>query len=209
MGAQHNRLKAALPTVTSKSASLKHALASIHQNTPFSRPIYVGKAEPAGARKGKRDLRAIGSKLADQLSQHAGSIRAAYATLDIADFHCRYLIVEPVWIPLGESILINLTDPLWNVVVEGFGNHNPGKGRKEGMRPMWDTIHEGRKWAEKLPNRTFSDGREETALDIDQRIAKFFAGDQSVRLPESLQISEAESDHDDEGASSARILIIG
>ena len=56
----------------------------------------------------------------------------------------------------------------------------------------------------KTPNRTFSDGREDTALDIDQRIAKFFAGDQSVRLPESLQITEAESD--DEDASSTVLL---
>src|SRR5215213_4468958 len=45
-------------------------LVAAHQDRPFSRPIYVGKAEPAGARKGKRDLRAIGSKLADRLSQH-------------------------------------------------------------------------------------------------------------------------------------------
>jgi hypothetical protein len=175
--------------------TLYHAyapLASTHQDAPFSRPIYVGKAEAAGARKGKGDLEASGSKLADRLIQHASSIRAAQTSLNIADFYCRYLIVNYVWIPLGETIVINLTDPLWNVVVEGFGNHTPGKGRREGMRPMWDTIHPWRTWAEKLPDR------EETALDIDQRIAKFFAGDRSARLPEAIQMTEATSDAIDE-----------
>jgi Eco29kI restriction endonuclease len=174
-------------------------LASMHQAAPFNRPIYVGKAEAAGARKGKRDLEASGSKLADRLTQHANSIIAAQTSLNIADFYCRYLIVNYVWIPLGETIVINLTDPLWNVVVEGFGNHTPGKGRREGMRPMWDTVHPGRKWADKLPNR------EETALDIDQRIAKFFAGDQSVRLPEPVQITEATSDAMGENIDSSEL----
>lgn len=39
--------------------------------------------------------------------------------------------------------------PLWNTVVDGFGNHDPGKGRYEQAKSDWDVIHPGRAWAEK------------------------------------------------------------
>jgi len=157
-------------------------LAEAHKNAPFSRPIYVGKAELSGARKGRRDVQLLETKLADRLRQHAKSISSAYTTLHIDDFYCHYLIVESVWIPLGESILINLTRPVWNMVVEGFGNHDPGSGRAAGIRPMWDTIHPGRTWSERLPVRA------ETTDKIDQRIKRFFAGDTTVVLPETQNI---------------------
>jgi hypothetical protein len=48
------------------------------------------------------------------------------------------------WFPLGESLLIRQFRPLWNVVVEGFGN-NPTGGPREGQkRSPWDTLHPGR-----------------------------------------------------------------
>ncbi|MEE1273759.1 MAG: Eco29kI family restriction endonuclease, partial [Olegusella sp.] len=45
---------------------------------------------------------------------------------------------------------------VWNMLVEGFGNHDPGKGRRQGMRPLWDMLHPGRPWAEKLQPHTIS-----------------------------------------------------
>jgi hypothetical protein len=51
---------------------------------------------------------------------------------------------------LGETLLISHYKPLWNLVVDGFGNHPPGGGRAKGKKPMWDVIHPGRKWAENL-----------------------------------------------------------
>jgi hypothetical protein len=66
---------------------------------------------------------------------------------NLADFYCRYLVVDDIWIPLGESLIIQHFRPLWNVVVEGFGNHDPGKGRHAGKRPSWDILHPGRPWA--------------------------------------------------------------
>jgi hypothetical protein len=60
------------------------------------------------------------------------------------------LVVDDIWIPLGESLLIEKTKPLWNVVVDGFGNHAPGKGRPEQQLSSWDTLHPGRNWATKL-----------------------------------------------------------
>jgi hypothetical protein len=65
-------------------------------------------------------------------------------------FYCRFLVVDDIWIPLGESLLIEKTKPLWNVIVDGFGNHDPGKGRYNQQMSAWDTLHPGRDWAKKL-----------------------------------------------------------
>lgn len=119
-------------------------------------PIYVGKAVPAGARKGNALSDPLQSKsLFNRLGEHAESIRAA-SNLSIDDFLCRYLIVDDIWIPLGESLMITKFAPLWNTLVEGFGNHDPGSGRYQGLRPRWDVVHPGRAWALKCKDRNES-----------------------------------------------------
>ena len=128
-------------------------------------PIYVGKAIPQGGRTGV-DTGEAKSKLRDRLSEHAKSIRQV-GNLAIEDFDCRYLVVEDIWIPLGESLLISKFAPVWNTTVAGFGNHQPGKGRDKTMRPRWDELHPGRPWAVKLkanPSLTAADVARE-ALD--------------------------------------------
>lgn len=135
------------------------AIASRNKDNIFTAPIYVGKAVPKGTRKGG-DLEANpGKVLYSRLTQHARSIEEA-SNLDVADFHCRYLIVDDIWIPLGESLLIAKFDPLWNKLIDGFGNHDPGKGRHAGLRPRWDVLHPGRSWADRCKPR------EETAKQI-------------------------------------------
>lgn len=111
-------------------------------------PIYVGKAVPTGGRKGKIDpeLAGKGTSLFKRLADHRKSIEAA-ENLAIEDFYCRFLTVDDIWIPLGESLLIQRYRPLWNSVVDGFGNHDPGAGRYKGARPSWDELHPGRSWA--------------------------------------------------------------
>lgn len=134
-------------------------IAERNRNQRFGVPIYVGKAVPKGARKGG-DLEATpGKVLYNRLKQHAKSIEEA-SNLDIADFHCRYLIVDDIWIPLGESLLIAKFNPLWNKLIDGFGNHDPGKGRHAGLRPRWDVLHPGRPWADRCQ------ARDETAEQI-------------------------------------------
>jgi hypothetical protein len=114
-------------------------------------PIYVGRAQPKGARKGIVGLDTDpGTELRSRLRQHAQSIEAA-SNLNVDDFCCRYLVVEDIWIALGEALLIKWFSPLWNRVLDGFGNHAPGKGREAGACPLWDTLHPGRDWACKLP----------------------------------------------------------
>lgn len=128
------------------------AISEHNKEQTFNAPIYVGKADPKGSRKGG-DLEASpGKALYNRLKQHKKSIEEAY-NLDITDFYIRYLIVDDIWIPLGESLLIAKFDPLWNKLIDGFGNHNPGKGRHAGLRPRWDVLHPGRPWAEQCQPR--------------------------------------------------------
>jgi hypothetical protein len=123
-------------------------------------PIYVGKAIPAGARKGGALADPLASKsLFSRLGEHAESIKAA-TNVELDDFVCRYLIIDEIWIPLGESLMIARFAPLWNSIVEGFGNHDPGSGRYQGQRPRWDVVHPGRAWALKCKDRS------ESAADI-------------------------------------------
>ncbi len=128
------------------------AITRKNQDQNFIAPIYVGMAVPKGARKGG-DLEASpGKVLFNRLTQHKRSIEEA-SNLEIADFHCRYLIVDDIWIPLGESLLIAKFNPLWNKLIDGFGNHDPGKGRHAGLRPRWDVLHPGRPWADRCQPR--------------------------------------------------------
>ncbi|MGO8702792.1 MAG: Eco29kI family restriction endonuclease [Candidatus Brocadiia bacterium] len=113
-------------------------------------PIYVGKAVPSGARKGSQDGEFVAGKdLYRRLADHVKSIKQA-ENLRLEDFLCRYLVVVPVWITLAERFLINHFHPVWNTVVDGFGNHPVGEGRTAGRRPLWDILHPGRPWAKAL-----------------------------------------------------------
>jgi len=113
----------------------------------FGCPIYVGKAVPAGARQGGFGLGADpGTVLFRRIHEHSRSIQQV-ENLEISDFYCRYLVVDDIWIPLGESLLIETFSPLWNVALDGFGNHDPGKGRYDQQRSPWDVVHPGRPWA--------------------------------------------------------------
>jgi Eco29kI restriction endonuclease len=110
-------------------------------------PIYVGKAVPKGGRKGVDPLRDVETRaLSARLEEHARSIRSV-ESLEIDAFSCRSLVVDDIWIPLGETLVIDRFKPLWNTRLDGFGNHDPGGGRYNGMRPAWDEIHPGRSWA--------------------------------------------------------------
>lgn len=127
-----------------------------NRDDQFQWPIYIGKAVPPGARKGGFGLGAYpGMALYKRLSEHFESVNAA-TNLDAGDFYCRYLVVDDIWIPLAESLLIEKFQPVWNRVLDGFGNHDPGSGRYEQQRSSWDTLHPGRAWAERLNSNASS-----------------------------------------------------
>ncbi len=132
-------------------------------------PIYVGKAVPSGSRKGASlSASSVGRWLFNRISEHRDSIRAAQ-NLNTVDFSVRYLAVDDIWIPLGEALLISTYNPVWNRLIDGFGNHDPGAGRYNGLRPLWDVLHPGRSWAEKCKQRT------ETREEIGRLIMGYFS----------------------------------
>ena len=109
-------------------------------------PIYVGKADMPGKRQGRSRNSRPGRVLYNRLRQHSRSIDDA-DNLNIEDFGCRWLVLDPVWIGLTEQLLIAEYRPIWNVVVDGFGHHDQGRTRRTQERSLWDTLHPGRKWA--------------------------------------------------------------
>lgn len=131
----------------------------------YDLPIYVGRAIPGSTRKGGT---ATGRsyKLHARLSHHRRSVDAA-TNLNAGDFAARWLVTEPIWIPLAESILITRTTPVWNSIVSGFGSNAAGAGREAGMRSRWDTLHPGRTGADKLKARS------ESATAIGREVEEF------------------------------------
>ena len=129
-------------------------------------PIYVGKAVPSGGRRGGIIEADHGQALFKRLSEHRKSIEAA-VNLNIEDFCCRYLVVDDIWIPLGETLLISKTSPVWNSILDGFGNHDPGAGRRAGKISRWDVLHPGRPWV------AASAPREETSEQLAAEIREY------------------------------------
>lgn len=153
-------------------------LAERNRGGAFRAPIYVGKAVPAGARKGG-GVGANGSRaLYLRLREHADSI-ASVGNLSLDDFHCRFLVVDDIWIPLGESLLIAKFAPVWNAVIDGFGNHDPGSGRYKGLKPKWDVLHPGRSWADKCAVR------KESTEQISSEVVDYF---RSIAFPASHHV---------------------
>lgn len=125
-------------------------------------PIYVGRAQPRGTRQGATsglEATTTDPVLHARLREHAQSIRKAEAHAEshgvtgirLVDFETRYLVVDDIWVSLGEAVLISHYRPVWNVVLDGFGNHAPGGGRGKQARSRWDELHPGREWAFELP----------------------------------------------------------
>jgi hypothetical protein len=158
----------------------------------WKQPIYVGKAIPRGGRKGgiTSNTPGSGAALSMRLRKHGESIRAV-ENLRIEDFVFRYVVLDDIWIPLGENILIESFKPLWNVAVEGFGINDPGKGRSAQKRSPWDVLHPGRGYASRLTGG----GPEVTA--VLERIEDHLAGRTLRSLPRELaQAAERASEND-------------
>lgn len=110
-------------------------------------PIYVGKAIPPGGRVGgmNQASKAVGA-LRDRLRRHAQSIDEAI-NLELSDFSFRSLVVDDIWIPLGENMLIESFRPLWNTSLSGFGSNPTGGPRAGQAGSRWDVLHPGRSGA--------------------------------------------------------------
>lgn len=141
--------------------------------TSFDLPIYIGKAVPTGWRQARTiSLKGkITFELHTRLREHYRSVSQA-SNLDDKDFRCRFMILENYassMIGTIEATLIRLYTPLWNSSIDGFGNHDPGKGRYNQAKSDWDVLHPGRKWAEKYQ------GVYTTAEKVKENIVTYFS----------------------------------
>jgi hypothetical protein len=119
----------------------------------YNYPIYIGKAVPKGWRQSRSSDSVLtqSRELFSRLREHSRSISAVDG-LSVENFMCRFVIFEAEgsdMISTIEAALIKLNRPLWNTSVDGFGNHDPGKGCYEQAKSDWDVIHQGRAWANK------------------------------------------------------------
>ncbi len=114
-------------------------------------PIYVGKAVPEGWRTARTQL-TQSPVLYRRLREHNRSIEQT-ENLQATHFWCRFMILQDIEgdlvVPV-EAELIRRYRPLWNTVIDGFGNHDPGSGRYDQAPSEWDILHPGRSWAERL-----------------------------------------------------------
>lgn len=128
---------------------------SVFQHNP-DLPIYVGKAVLPGWRQARGSMKANATSLYSRLKEHSRSIDSA-GNLNLKDFSCKFMVLagpENDLISTVEASLTRKYNPLWNSYVDGFGNHDPGKGRYEQAPSEWDTLHSGRAWAERLKGAT-------------------------------------------------------
>ena len=61
------------------------------------------------------------------------------------DFWAKAILLFPGNAELAEVELLSMYDPLWNTVIQGFGNNPLGAGRQEAsIASDWDILHPGR-----------------------------------------------------------------
>jgi hypothetical protein len=149
-------------------------------------PIYVGRAVPAGARKGlvEEEEGRRSKTLWARLDEHRDSIDQAQ-DLDVEDFRCRWLVADMLFVPMAERLMIQTYRPLWNLLIDGFGNHDPGGGRYDQERSPWDTLHLGRYWAPLLREPSY------TAADLRVRIRAHFDAHPPEQAPTLPPITHA------------------
>jgi Eco29kI restriction endonuclease len=105
-------------------------------------------------------------------------------------FRDRTLALKDFFIPLCESLLIDRYTPIWNKVIDGFGNKVVGAGREqEQQKSMWDVLHPGRIGAAAKTNKKYpTDG---AVLD---KLRKFYAGKPVRLIPTTDAVTTAEKE---------------
>jgi len=142
-------------------------------------PIYVGKADPANPKA--KTPKEQGPRLCGRLQEHAKSIRNA-RNLRLADFACRYLVIQSGWQKGAEEYLIHTYQPVWNIevgVCSGIGKHGD-TARTE--RSDWDILHPGRPWADGQTSRSGQTPQKLSAA-IDANFVELCDGEPDRWLP--------------------------
>jgi hypothetical protein len=104
-------------------------------------PVYIGKASSWSTKQGFSAQMSNKRKLYERITHHAQSIDQA-DNLDLADFQCRYIVLNDAYITLAESVMIRVFRPPWNGM--SFGSKVVGVNRIVANPPLWDSLHPGR-----------------------------------------------------------------
>jgi hypothetical protein len=112
-------------------------------------PIYVGKAVESGRRKG--DTSKNTQNLYSRLNEHVRSLNQC-SGLELNEFRFKVIATSSELVSWSESTMIQYFQPAWNQIIDGFGIHDPGAGRAQQRRSVWDCLHPGRLFTKKLPN---------------------------------------------------------
>jgi hypothetical protein len=137
-------------------------------------PIYVGKAVIPGSRTARVAARTNEKLVLKRILEHGRSIADA-KNLNATDFQFKYLVLQDTAAHLVQSMeshIISCYQPLWNGIVDGFGNHDPGKGRYNQAVSQWDLLHPGRAWVKKLKGESTLEGLDKK---IQAHLKKVFA----------------------------------
>lgn len=115
-------------------------------------PMFIGRVQPKSfpTKEGSQS-----TELYAKIKEQCRTIEEV-KNLSIEDFQCKYIVLDQTEMALSEAIenqLIDTFKPAWNLCIEGFTNHNPGKSRLKQSPSEWDTLHPGRKWAKKLQGK--------------------------------------------------------
>lgn len=146
-------------------------IAEMNRSSGYTIPIYVGKSVPRGWRTGRTATKGESRDLFQRLSKHFRSIKSAASTLRVEDFRCRFMIlrgVESDLITLVEAELIRRYQPLWNQLIDGFGNNDPSKSRYSQLLDEWDTLHPGRVWVGRWT------GEKPTIEGIEAKVRRYY-----------------------------------
>lgn len=156
-------------------------------------PIYVGKADPEGARKGLNVRPAWeGRKLRSRLGQHGRKLDASN-DFKAEQFYARYLPADDLFTPMAERLMISGFHPVWNLALDGFGV-NPQGGRREAeqLRPAWHELHRGVPWADGMtPHQVPA---MELAMRVSAHLAEYPRPAPDVAIPGQATLSDAQLD---------------
>jgi hypothetical protein len=169
------------------------SIAKKNRSEKWEQPIYVGEAARKGGRKGGVLLEGqAGKVLFNRLKNHLDSIRNT-KNLKVDDFWCRYLAIKDFFIPLCESLLIDRYTPIWNKVIDGFGNKVVGAGReKDQQKSMWDVLRPGRSGAAAQTNKKYP-----TDQEVLEKLRKFYAGKPVKLISTTDAVATAEKEGQD------------
>lgn len=110
-------------------------------------PVYIGSAVRENAKQGFTPRHTSQARLWTRLGHHAASISEVETAgsdpkFKLADFRCRFLVINDAYVTLAESVLITTFRPAWNGM--GFGSKVVGGQRMTGRPSLWDSLHVGR-----------------------------------------------------------------